>query len=134
MKRCTKCGESKPFSSFNRNKKKKDGYQDHCRNCQKQYKRDHYQANKQLYVQKSHERHRGIFNQVRDYKVERGCKRCDEKHPACLEFHHRDPNAKELNIAHAAKKGWSFDRILREIEKCDVLCANCHRKEHWKAQ
>lgn len=66
-----------------------------------------------------------------NYKTERGCS-CGEKHPAVLQFHHRDPNEKEIDISKALFNGWSQKRLLSEIEKCDVKCANCHLKLHWK--
>lgn len=60
------------------------------------------------------------------------CSRCEESHPACLEFHHRDVATKLASISDAVwRLGWSYQRILDEIEKCDVVCVNCHRKEHW---
>lgn len=67
------------------------------------------------------------------FKLKQGlkCQRCPENHPAVLQFHHRDPAAKEINLAESIHRGWSKERILREIEKCDVLCANCHLKHHW---
>lgn len=59
-----------------------------------------------------------------------GCVRCGEKHPACLDFHHRDGKESKLgNIGQFRKFG--TDRLLAEIAKCDVLCANCHRKHHY---
>lgn len=61
-----------------------------------------------------------------------GCSICGESHPACVEFHHTDPSKKEFSIAHGAGQAISKERVLREIEKCDILCANCHRKLHWK--
>lgn len=57
-----------------------------------------------------------------------GCIRCGEKHPACLDFHHRDPSIKEGHIGEFRRFG--KQRLLTEIAKCDVLCANCHRKHH----
>ena len=57
-----------------------------------------------------------------------GCIKCGEKDPACLDFHHRDPTTKEGHIGEFRKFG--MKRLLAEIEKCDVLCANCHRKFH----
>lgn len=57
-----------------------------------------------------------------------GCGRCDEKHPACLDFHHRDRTTKEGHIGEFRRFG--MKRLLAEIAKCDVLCANCHRKLH----
>jgi hypothetical protein len=65
------------------------------------------------------------------YKEEQKCQRCPENHPACLEFHHIDPTTKEANIYDAVwNLGWCKERILAEIAKCEVLCANCHKKHH----
>lgn len=57
------------------------------------------------------------------------CEQCGENHIACLEFHHNDPSTKEVNIGTAASR-WSVKRLQSEIDKCTVLCANCHRKLH----
>jgi hypothetical protein len=65
-----------------------------------------------------------------ELKVQLACSRCGEDHPACLQFHHRDPKAKDVSVANAVRRGWSRERILRELAKCDVLCANCHFKHH----
>ena len=58
------------------------------------------------------------------------CARCGEDHPACLQFHHPDPRVKETSIADAVRRGFSRKRLLAEIAKCEVLCANCHAKHH----
>jgi hypothetical protein len=62
-----------------------------------------------------------------------GCSRdgCEEKDRACLDFHHRDPALKEVSIPRAINNSWSIDRLKRELDKCDVVCANCHRKLHY---
>ena len=59
------------------------------------------------------------------------CNKCPETHPACLEFHHRDPSTKLFNIGEDYGKH-SWKSILAEVAKCDVLCSNCHRKLHWE--
>lgn len=59
-----------------------------------------------------------------------GCA-CGEKHIACLEFHHKDRTQKEGNLAYAFRS-WSDERLAKEIEKCVVICSNCHRKLHWR--
>jgi hypothetical protein len=64
-----------------------------------------------------------------EFKSSLSCEKCGESHPACLDFHHRDPSTKELTVARALLI--SKKRVLEEIEKCDVLCANCHRKVHY---
>jgi hypothetical protein len=65
-------------------------------------------------------------------KMGQRCRKCGEDHPACLDFHHRDPSTKLFNISRAVLSQMSKVKILAEIAKCDVLCANCHRKAHWK--
>jgi len=45
-----------------------------------------------------------------------------------LEFHHIDPSTKDFNLGNSWTKSW--DRILAELEKCYLICYNCHRKEH----
>lgn len=67
---------------------------------------------------------------IKDYLSNKKCARCPENHIACLDFHHKDPSTKDFKIAEAATKRYSKTKILREIEKCEILCANCHRKEH----
>lgn len=67
---------------------------------------------------------------VRDYLADKSCSRCPENHIACLDFHHRDPDAKEFKINAAYERRYSKAKIMKEIEKCDIVCANCHRKLH----
>jgi hypothetical protein len=59
------------------------------------------------------------------------CGRCGESHPACIQFHHRDRFAKEFDISAARRGGFALERLMAEIEKCEVLCANCHLRLHW---
>jgi hypothetical protein len=58
------------------------------------------------------------------------CRVCGESHPACIQFHHSDSREKDMSISDAVRRGWGQARIEREIEKCEVLCANCHAKRH----
>jgi hypothetical protein len=68
---------------------------------------------------------------VYEYKREQcQCSRCGESHPACLDFHHQRPTEKHLSISKMVSNGYALSKIKAEIEICDVLCANCHRKEH----
>lgn len=57
------------------------------------------------------------------------CIRCGyKKHYGALQFHHRDPSEKEYNWSEL--RGRSWENILIEIQKCDLLCANCHAEVH----
>lgn len=64
-----------------------------------------------------------------EFKKTLKCTRCPETHPACLHFHHLDPSQKDMAIANAVRS-WSRKRLMAEIDKCEILCANCHAKEH----
>lgn len=76
--------------------------------------------------QKSHTEKKQILDDAR----KGGCIRCEESHPSCLDFHHRDRATKDADIATMRRFG--IPRLIAEIAKCDVLCANCHRKLHWE--
>lgn len=102
----------------------------------KAYRRDYYHRNKEkekARITKTNKIRKDLIREwLDDYKSNKKCLRCDESHIGCLEFHHRDPKFKEVEIAQAVRIGWSIERIKEEIEKCDILCANCHRKLHWE--
>jgi hypothetical protein len=66
-----------------------------------------------------------------ELKATKQCDACGENAPECLHFHHGDPAEKELDISNAASQGMAKRRILAEVAKCRVLCANCHLKHHW---
>lgn len=59
------------------------------------------------------------------------CEQCPyDKNLAALDFHHIDPSTKEFQLDTRNLSSLSFEVILKEFEKCKVLCANCHREEH----
>lgn len=60
-------------------------------------------------------------------KTKCGCAECGyNAHPAALDFDHIDPNDKEFLIPRVLSRG-NLRRIFKEIRKCRILCANCHR-------
>ena len=66
-------------------------------------------------------------NNVKDGKV---CSKCGEDRWFCLEYHHIDPKNKKFTIADAISMGYGKETILKEIDKCIVLCKNCHGHIH----
>lgn len=57
------------------------------------------------------------------------CQICSyNKSPFVLEFHHKDPSQKDFGIS--SKSAWGFERIKCELDKCALLCPNCHREVH----
>lgn len=81
-------------------------------------------------MSKHTERKKKLRNWFKEYKTTLECEKCGENHPSCLEFHHIKNN-KEHHIGRMPSEGYSVKKILDEIKKCKVLCANCHRKTHW---
>jgi len=75
-------------------------------------------------------RKKQLLEWMLQYKEQRGCLKCGETHPYCLEFHHPDIKEKEYLVSDLIRHGASKKLILREIDKCILLCANCHRKFH----
>lgn len=56
---------------------------------------------------------------------------CNQRFPApCMEFDHREPSTKRRAVANMVSQGQSWQTILEEIAKCDLVCANCHRIRH----
>lgn len=95
----------------------------------KYHKEVWYPKNKERRVQLNREwreRNRALYD---DYKKTLCCKLCGEDESSCLDFHHLDPTKKEYSIS-SAPRHKSFKKIMEEIEKCIVLCSNCHRKVH----
>ena len=90
-----------------------------------------FRNNKQKQREYVDQRRKVLKEWYDNYKSNLNCQNCSENHPACIEFHHLDPNEKEIEIAQCWNKGWSIERTLTEIAKCQVLCSNCHRKLHW---
>ena len=63
-------------------------------------------------------------------KEGKSCVRCGQDDPDLLDYHHRDPSTKCFKIADAIRLVKNRNKVLAEIAKCDLLCANCHRKLH----
>lgn len=129
MKKCTKCNQVKELICFGINKTKSDGVNAICKKCHRVVARQHYLDNKSLYIERTKQRVKDLREWLVAYKSILKCTRCDESHPACIEFHHIKD--KDLEICDAITHGWSKERILAEIAKCEVICSNCHRKHHW---
>ncbi len=66
---------------------------------------------------------------VDDIKLSQGCSICGyKKNPTALHYHHREPDEKEHEISWMVRKGRAFSAIQKEMNKCDLVCANCHHE------
>jgi len=106
-------------------------HQSLCRVCQKNYRREHYINNKQKYIDKAKIYNQNIINWVLEIKQNSSCTKCGEDRHWVLDFHHLDPNEKDIDVSSLVKTA-NKQRILDEINKCVVLCSNCHRDLHYQ--
>lgn len=94
----------------------------------KEYQRKWYLKSKNAKLTKNKKRKQDIRDWFREYKKTLQCSVCPESDPRCLDFHHKDPNDKTFGVSECILRGFSIENIQKEIDKCSVLCANCHRK------
>lgn len=69
----------------------------------------------------------GNQQRILEYLLARSCVDCGETDPVVMEFDHRDPSQKDRKVARGLKS-YRWELVLAEIEKCDVVCCNCHRR------
>ena len=106
-------------------------------NKRKEYKtrwnKEYYIKNKEKEIGRTKSRKFEMKKWFSEYKKTLKCEICGENHIACLEFHHKDVSDKKFEISGALSRDYySKNKILSEVEKCNVLCANCHRKHHFE--
>jgi hypothetical protein len=128
MKCCAACREEKDEGEFNR---KGDKLQGKCRSCQRAYHQFYYRKNKSRFIEKNRRnkdrQRRRLRAILLEYK-ERPCADCGRTfHTWVMEFDHREGSVKESAVANLVSKGCTNARLLEEIRKCEVVCANCHR-------
>ena len=132
MLTCYMCGETKPETEFAFADMAKGTRQRHCRRCQAAYRHAHYLANRDDYIRREVARMARYRDENRAlllaYLLDHPCVDCGVRDPLVLDFDHRDPSTKRNEVARlAATKSWP--QVLAEIAKCDVRCANCHRRK-----
>lgn len=98
----------------------------------KEYHKGWYQRHKEEVMERRKKRQVDIHDWYRRYKSTLHCADCGMNHPACLQFHHRDREDKSFALGAVAARATSIKALMKEIEKCEVLCVNCHAKRHWR--
>lgn len=129
MKHCNKCNQTKGESEFSIRNKAKNTRQSWCLACFAQYHQEKYQTDEaykakvKISRDKMNTRYR---NFMIEYLSEHPCVDCNESDIRCLEFDHLKD--KEFTIELSGRR-MGLERIKKEIQKCAVRCANCHRKK-----
>jgi hypothetical protein len=87
-----------------------------------------YKNRADLYAAQKRHRIR-VRAQLFEYLANKKCIDCGENDPVVLEFDHVDRSKKTKGVARLLSGHWSWNRLLQEIEKCEIRCANCHRRK-----
>ena len=114
MYKCKRCGDTEPDNFY-----KSNGAKTKCKKC---------------HTMEVHQRKRDMKDKAVEYLGGK-CLDCGvEGNPWIYDFHHRNPEEKEFNWGNHGTSNW--DNLVVELDKCDLLCANCHRTRHqmeWRA-
>jgi len=125
---CSRCKVEKPLDDFSISRSRKDGRNHSCRECHNKYTRSHYKKNKDQYIKRNYKRTLEGRDYIIEFKKQSECCVCGESRWWVLDFHH-DGDKKDF-VGRLVTHGISI--VKKEIEKCIVLCANCHRDLHYK--
>ncbi len=140
MKKCAKCKREKAGTLFAIDKNKKDGLTSYCKSCKRKYKKAWNRKNKKRVAaydksyRKGGRRPRSNNVQrnkeyVREHKNSIGvCQLCSYAVTPILHYHHKDPKNKSFVLSSPGSR--SIKLIKEELEKCILICPNCHALEH----
>ena len=148
-KKCGQCGEIKSINEFY---KHNNYYRSYCKKCQhsntllfrsnpknkekiKSYTKKHYQKEGVKEQRLKHHKKWLLENKIKAIEYKGGkCSMCGyNKCTSALEFHQLDPSIKEYNKdGRGLNRRRSFDNSKDELDKCILVCANCHREIHYK--
>lgn len=132
MKACSICKIEKDESEFNIHSSKFDRLQSHCKICNKIRSKMYYAANLEKHKLEIGKRKKKVVKEniqyVWDYLKEHPCVDCGETDPIVLEFDHVR-GEKKTSVSNLSRAGHCLETLVDEISKCDVRCANCHRRK-----
>ena len=93
------------------------------------YDKEYYKNNKTRIIESRREK----INKIKEEMVNLlggKCIKCSEDRIFCLDFHHKEAEIKEQEISKMLRKS-SYSKLVEEVKKCELLCANCHREYHF---
>lgn len=129
-KHCPTCSLRKPVADFHRDWTRSDGLASQCKACKRAVQKKWYAKNRARHVANVNRRQRAteaeIIKRIVAYLREHPCVDCGETNPVLLEFDH--VRGKKINsVCNLMRRGFSWEKISDEIQKCDVRCCRCHR-------
>lgn len=134
--KCSKCNTEKTLDEFFVRNAKTGRLHTECKDCYKTHRQSYYQAHykkyRDSYLQRANLRRETLKEEFRTnmlaYLSNKSCLVCKESDIRVLEFDHLDPTKKKFSISQAVKLGFTWSQVMAEVEKCQILCSNCHKK------
>ncbi len=130
-RRCVHCHQWKDEEEFAWRWKARGVRQKACRACRKLQYAQWYERHKAQHVsnvkQRTNRQRKASRQFVQDYLARHSCLDCKERDSIVLEFDHAR-GKKFKDVSKLVAEGYSIAAIQKEIDKCDVVCANCHRR------
>jgi len=134
--KCCTCNKEKESSCFAFKNKAKQILQGQCKICKVEYNKNWYKNNKEVQKKNAVKNKKKYSLEnitfIMEYYKTHPCVDCGESDPACLDFDHVS-GVKLANLSLMIHT-YSLKSIIKEIEKCEVRCANCHRRKTAKDQ
>ena len=125
MKECGKCYKTKEIKEFaitGRGKQKGKKRHHWCKLCVKEYDKKRWQdGTKKKFNEKTK---REYYKRYYEYLRDKECVDCGEDRTVVLEFDHVGKKTENISTL---VRDTSWKKVLKEIEQCEVVCANCHR-------
>lgn len=125
FKTCSKCQTSKPTADFSKRSAAKDGLQAWCKQCQKETDALRWENRSAGHNEKRRERRKRNMAYIKNYLASHPCVDCGEDDVIVLDLDHVS-GVKRIEVS--CMGGHSLSTIQEEIDKCEVRCANCHRR------
>lgn len=136
MRKCSKCNQEKTSDEFYRRAtgNRAGEYYEKCKECYKIRGRDYYQQNREIQARlallRKNRRKEERRRFIESLKKDKPCMDCGKNYPPwVMDYDHREGQVKIGSISKMASGNTSsFENIKIEIEKCDLVCSNCHRE------
>jgi hypothetical protein len=126
MKKCSRCKESKPISEFGPNRRRGDGLQTDCKLCKKDLNKQYYAETRASRKELRRRARKERYDYIAKIKSV-PCADCKIQYiPYVMDFDHVQGD-KVGNISQMCNDAVKWEKLLEEIAKCDIVCANCHR-------
>lgn len=129
-KKCSVCKIEKDENEFYIRRTAKNVRSSWCKLCMNEYDKERWKRNKDTISKrkKIEKKKRTEINtkNIFEYLKKHSCIDCGESDPIVLEFDHIEDKKYSISVMHDQ---FSWKTILKEIEKCEVRCANCHRRK-----